>query len=156
MTQVFDFWICRRIVTSQSSAHLDAARTLVAAASSHNCRALLQNKRPACTFCSLPVGCWCETQNLVWTLEPLEPADISETHHLVGPADISVGIIYHMWSARQGGARRKTSRRTTSFGPMDVFVGITYHMVSDGVWWPTDLISGYKRGPGCRINSTCT
>jgi hypothetical protein len=24
------------------------------------------------------------------------------------------------------------------------------------VWWPTDLVSGYKRGPECRINSTCT
>jgi hypothetical protein len=25
----------------------------------------------------------------------------------------------------------------------------------DEVWWPTDLVSGYKRGPECRINSTC-
>jgi hypothetical protein len=24
----------------------------------------------------------------------------------------------------------------------------------DEVWWPTDLVSGYKRGPECRINST--
>jgi hypothetical protein len=24
------------------------------------------------------------------------------------------------------------------------------------VWWPTNLINGYKRGPECRINSTCT
>jgi hypothetical protein len=24
------------------------------------------------------------------------------------------------------------------------------------VWGPTDLINGYKRGPECRINSTCT
>jgi hypothetical protein len=26
----------------------------------------------------------------------------------------------------------------------------------DEFWWPTDLVSGYKRGPECRKNSTCT
>jgi hypothetical protein len=26
----------------------------------------------------------------------------------------------------------------------------------DEVWWPTDLVSGYKRGPECRKNGTCT
>jgi hypothetical protein len=26
----------------------------------------------------------------------------------------------------------------------------------DEVWWPTDLVSGYTRGPECRTNSTCT
>jgi hypothetical protein len=26
----------------------------------------------------------------------------------------------------------------------------------DEVWWPTASVSGYKRGPECRKNSTCT
>jgi hypothetical protein len=41
------------------------------------------------------------------------------------------------------------------FGPADIFWA-SYVLAQDEVWWPTDLVSGYKRGPECRKNSTCT
>jgi hypothetical protein len=50
----------------------------------------------------------------------------------------------------KGGPRRTASRR--------VFLWAS-HVVGhdiDELWWPTDLVSGYKRGPECRKNSTCT
>jgi hypothetical protein len=47
----------------------------------------------------------------------------------------------------------KLPRRTTSFWTSGCFCG--YHICvagqdTDGVWWSTDLVSGYKRGPGYR------
>jgi hypothetical protein len=39
-----------------------------------------------------------------------------------------------------------------------MFLWASYGLGQDEVWWPTDLVNGYKRGPECRsrINSTCT
>jgi hypothetical protein len=61
---------------------------------------------------------------------------------------------------RKGGARRKTSRPQDAPPRLDqrLFLWALYVLGQDRneVWWPTDLVSGYKRGPECRINSTCT
>jgi hypothetical protein len=80
---------------------------------------------------------------------------------------ISTELIYPL-SQKSGAAALalRTLRAVGDAKPQDapprldqlVFLRASYVVGQDRneVWWPTYLISGYKRGPECQINSTCT